>query len=136
MTLPTVWEAQPPTQVAATQLVLLAEAQTALGITLAEVQQGQGDDTVRFLTAKGDAVLSVYAEAVTRDYYDAVVAIYPDAVETSNLGEAAIWGNAQRELMVYASGHLLSVTILTQSLGEDRALTAARQVAAAALPRL
>ena len=132
----TLWEAQPPAQVEASALVTMEEAQTAVGRTIARAEQQDETSTVWFVTEEGTELLTLHAETAARNYYYAIAQTYSDAIETPNLGEAAIWSGELRELIVYIPDYLLSITVPMEEMEESQALTAARQIAAIAIERL
>lgn len=136
-TVPTTTETAPPMlDVDVTSLLTVAEVSDALGVEVGEPQSYDAGTVAHYASADAQNVAEISLRECSRDIYDSTAALYEDAVDSPNLGDAAVWSPQSKQLVAYGQGYMLSVTADIQGKSADECLTAARQMALLILERL
>ncbi len=119
-----------------TGLLTAEQVGAALGAEVGAPQEYESGTVAHYSSADSQTAAEISLKECGRDIYDATVPLYKDAVETPNLGEAAIWSAEMKQLLVYGKGYMLSVTADIAGKDADACLSAARQMAALVLEKL
>lgn len=119
-----------------TGLLTTGQVGAALGAEVGDPQEYESGTVAHYSSADSQTTAEISLKECGRDIYDATVPLYEDAVETPNLGEAAVWSAGMKQLLVYGKGYMLSVTADIAEKDTDACLSAARQMAALILEKL
>ncbi len=119
-----------------TGLLTTGQVGAALGAEVGDPQEYESGTVAHYSSADSQTTAEISLKECGRDIYDATVPLYEDAVETPNLGEAAVWSAEMKQLLVYGKGYMLSVTADIAEKDTDACLSAARQMAALILEKL
>ena len=136
-----IWEPSAPEKTDLTQLLTAEEVSEAVGTTVGAGTLQDGGTVLSFSSEDyavqvvllveepvGDA--ETYFEAVTGNYEEGALSPAP------NLGKTAYWCGTTGELLVCGEGQVFSLNIMSEEMGEETRLIAARQLAVLVLGRL
>ncbi len=108
----------------------------ALGFSVENTVVADEGTTVRYLSGDMLSYCEVGMMDCEREIYDSTISLYEDAVDTPNLGQAAIWSNDAKQLVVYNGEYMISITVAVNVDNNDELLICSRQIAALLLEKL
>ena len=132
----TVATAPPMLDVDVTSLLSVQEVSDALGTTVGQPQSYESGTIAHYASADAQTVAEISLKECERGVYDETVALYEDAVESPNLGDAAVWSAQAKQLLAYGNGYMIGITADIAGKSGEECLTSARQMAVLLLERL
>ena len=134
---PTTAETAPPMlSVDITALLSAEEVGDALGVEVGQPESYESGTIAHYSSADLQTTAEISLKEGERAMYDSTVAMVEDAVDSPNLGDAAVWSPQFQQLLVYGQGYMLGITVDIADKSADECLTAARQMAVLLLERL
>lgn len=108
----------------------------ALGVSIENTVVTDEGTSVRYLSEDMLSYCEISMMDCDREIFDSTISFYEDAVDTPNLGQAAIWSNDAKQLVVYNGEYMISITVAVNVDNNDELLICARQIAALILEKL
>ena len=93
-----------------TALLSAQEVGEALGVEVGEPESYESGTVAHYASADRQTTAEISLKEGERALYDTTAALYEDAVDSPNLGEAAVWSAQARLLLVFGEGYLIGIT--------------------------